>query len=40
MNQATAEELCSVIGEVIHMPGGPTFGGQGFMRERVRVDVT
>ena len=40
MNQATAEELCSVIGEVIHMPGGPTFGGQGFMRVRVRVDVT
>ena len=40
MNQATAEELCSVIGEVIHMPGGPTLGGQGFMRVRVRVDVT
>ena len=40
MNQATAEELCASIGEVIRMPGGSTLGGQGFMRVRVRVDVT
>ena len=29
-----------MIGKVIHMPGGPMLGGQGFMRVRVRVDVT
>ena len=39
-NQAMVEELCSVISEVIHMPGGPSLGGQGFLRVRVRVDVT
>ena len=40
MNQATAEELCASIGEVIHVPGSSTLGGQGFMRVWVRVDVT
>ena len=40
MNQATTEELCSILGKVIHMPGEPTLGGQGFMRVRVRMDVT
>ena len=40
MNQATAKELCASIGEVMRMPVGSTLGGQGFMRVRVRVDVT
>ena len=40
MNPTMAKELCSVIGKVIYMLGGPTLGGQGFMRVRVRVDVT
>lgn len=40
MNQSMVEELCSVIGEVIHMPGGPKLGGQGFMRVQVRLDVS
>ena len=40
MNQTMAKELCSVIGKVIYMLGGPTLGGQGFMRVRLRVDVT
>ena len=40
MNQAMAEELCFVIGDMIQMPGGPALGEQGFMRVRVRVDVT
>ena len=40
MNQATTKELCSMIGKVIHMLGGPTLGGQGFMQVRVRMDVT
>ena len=40
MNQTMAKELCSVIGKVIYMLGGPTLGGQGFMQVRLRVDVT
>ena len=40
MSQATAEELCASIGEVIRVPGGSTLGGQGFMRVQVRMDVT
>ena len=39
MNQTTAEKLCSMIGEVIQMPGGPA-AGQGFIRVSVQVDVT
>ena len=40
MNQATAKELCASIGEVIRIPVGSTLGKQGFIRVRVRVDVT
>ena len=40
MNQAMEEDLCASIEEVIRVPRGSTLGRQGFMRERVRVDVT